>query len=271
MDSETSAYASAQQKHNKYMVFGKKHRYIEVFQCSGDDMNLVLHGGLHPPANTSKPALLSPGMLTTAQQPQHSQSIPSHSQHHSITVPPPLTLSIPPQNSALIAQQQAQFIAQQNLIARQQAAAAAAHHQEQMFLQNFGLLHPQQQQHQAAAAASLMQQQQQQQQHLSPHHQQPFLLMQRPMLPQLPVGFMPPAWMQFGGHPGMVAAAQMAQQQAAAAQQQAQQQQIPGPSMQTTTKRRYENAFQQDPNALNIPKRTFTTQPGLYPFYPPNV
>lgn len=253
MDSETSAYASAQQKHNKYMVFGKKHRYIEVFQCSGDDMNLVLHGGLHPPANTSKPALLSPGMLTTAQQPQHSQSLPSHS-HHSITVPPPLTLSIPPTNPALIAQQQAQFIAQQNLIARQQAAAAAAHHNEQMFLQNFGLLHPQQHHQQSSLLP----------QPHHPHHQQQFLLMQRPMLPQLPVGFMPPSWMQFGGHPGMVAAAQMAQQQV-------QQQVQPGSSMPTTTKRRYENAFQPDPNAMNIPKRTFTTQPGLYPFYPPNV
>ncbi|XP_059608445.1 RNA-binding protein fusilli isoform X2 [Phlebotomus argentipes] len=62
MDSETSAYACAQQKHNKYMgSFGKKHRYIEVFQCSGDDMNLVLTGGLHSPANPSKPPLLSPG------------------------------------------------------------------------------------------------------------------------------------------------------------------------------------------------------------------
>uniref|UniRef100_A0A1L8DGE4 Putative splicing factor hnrnp-f n=1 Tax=Nyssomyia neivai TaxID=330878 RepID=A0A1L8DGE4_9DIPT len=62
MDSETSAFACAQQKHNKYMgSFGKKHRYIEVFQCSGDDMNLVLTGGLHSPANPSKPPLLSPG------------------------------------------------------------------------------------------------------------------------------------------------------------------------------------------------------------------
>ncbi|XP_037051284.1 RNA-binding protein fusilli isoform X1 [Bradysia coprophila] len=61
MDSEESARASAQLKHNKYMIFGKKYRYIEVFQCSGDDMNLVLNGGLHSPSNPTKPALLSPG------------------------------------------------------------------------------------------------------------------------------------------------------------------------------------------------------------------
>lgn len=45
MDTEQSAYVSAQQKHHRYMIFGKKQRYIEVFQCSGEDMNLVLTGG----------------------------------------------------------------------------------------------------------------------------------------------------------------------------------------------------------------------------------
>jgi RNA-binding protein fusilli len=46
MDSEQSAALAATQRHHKYMVFGKKQRYIEVFQCSIDDMNLVLTGGL---------------------------------------------------------------------------------------------------------------------------------------------------------------------------------------------------------------------------------
>lgn len=126
MDSEEAAHASALQKHNKYMMFGKKPRYIEVFQCSGDDMNLVLNGGIHSPANPTKSPLLSPGMLTQAQQ--TNQSLPSPGLP--INVPPPITLSLPqnpPQNTnALLAQQQAQYIAQQNLIARQQAAAAAA-------------------------------------------------------------------------------------------------------------------------------------------------
>ncbi|PNF34494.1 RNA-binding protein fusilli, partial [Cryptotermes secundus] len=63
MDSEQSAFQSAQQKHHRYMIFGKKQRYIEVFQCSGEDMNLVLTGGI--PAGAVSPAkaatLLSPG------------------------------------------------------------------------------------------------------------------------------------------------------------------------------------------------------------------
>lgn len=150
MDSEEAAHASAQQKHNKYMMFGKKYRYIEVFQCSGDDMNLVLNGGLHSPATATKSPLLSPGMLPQTQQ--ATQSLPSPG--IPMSVPPPLTLSIPPQNAALLAQQQAQFIAQQSLLARQQAAAAAnaaavaaanhsvssANDQSQFYLPNFALL-----------------------------------------------------------------------------------------------------------------------------------
>jgi epithelial splicing regulatory protein 1/2 len=143
MDSETAAFSSAQQKHHKYMMFGKKQRYIEVFQCSGDDMNMVLNGGFQATASISKPPLLSPGMLTSPQQTQQTSL-------QSLSVPPPMnpiTLSIPPPPSpALIAQQQAQFIAQQSLIARQQAAAAAAqqHQNEQIFLHNLNFLqHPQ--------------------------------------------------------------------------------------------------------------------------------
>ncbi|XP_077284388.1 epithelial splicing regulatory protein fusilli [Arctopsyche grandis] len=59
MDSEMSAYLSAQQKHHRYMTFGKKQRYIEVFQCSGEDMNLVLTGGMASPSAGGK--ALSPG------------------------------------------------------------------------------------------------------------------------------------------------------------------------------------------------------------------
>ncbi|XP_049817658.1 RNA-binding protein fusilli isoform X2 [Aethina tumida] len=63
MDSEQSAYVTAQQKHHRYMIFGKKQRYIEVFQCSGEDMNLVLTGGIPASVSPAKaaPALLSPG------------------------------------------------------------------------------------------------------------------------------------------------------------------------------------------------------------------
>jgi epithelial splicing regulatory protein 1/2 len=48
MDSEQSSFQAAQQRHHRYMVFGKKQRYIEVFQCSGEDMHVVLTGGLGP-------------------------------------------------------------------------------------------------------------------------------------------------------------------------------------------------------------------------------
>ncbi|XP_055597786.1 RNA-binding protein fusilli-like isoform X2 [Uranotaenia lowii] len=61
MDSEAAAFQSAQQKHHKNMMFGKKQRYIEVFQCSGDDMNMVLNGGFQQASSISKPPLLSPG------------------------------------------------------------------------------------------------------------------------------------------------------------------------------------------------------------------
>ncbi|XP_022818169.1 RNA-binding protein fusilli isoform X2 [Spodoptera litura] len=61
MDSEASAFLCAQQKHHRYMTFGKKQRYIEVFQCSGDDMNLVLTGGVTP---ATSPKVLSPAPLT---------------------------------------------------------------------------------------------------------------------------------------------------------------------------------------------------------------
>lgn len=61
MNSEQAAYACASQRHHRFMNFGKKQRYIEVFQCSGDDMNLVLTGAPLPGK-----ALLSPGSLASA-------------------------------------------------------------------------------------------------------------------------------------------------------------------------------------------------------------
>ncbi|XP_072156853.1 RNA-binding protein fusilli isoform X2 [Bemisia tabaci] len=63
MDSEASAFQAAQGRHHRYMIYGKKQRYIEVFQCSSDDMNLVHSGGLQS-TNASSPvtkALISPG------------------------------------------------------------------------------------------------------------------------------------------------------------------------------------------------------------------
>ena len=169
MDSESAAQASAQQKHHKHMMFGKKQRYIEVFQCSGEDMNVVLNGGGYqypsPPTISAKP-LASPGMLPSRPQQQ--------TQPLQISIAPPIPLSLPQSNllqnsaspsstqvggagnsrgvaSSLMAQQQqAHFIAQQNLISRQQAAVAAAQIQaaqqqnDQMaFFQNVNFLQSQ--------------------------------------------------------------------------------------------------------------------------------
>ncbi len=68
MDSEQSAFLAAQNKHHKNMSFGKKQRYIEVFQCSGQDMQVVLSGASpqSQPGPGSGAALLSPGMLPSA-------------------------------------------------------------------------------------------------------------------------------------------------------------------------------------------------------------
>ncbi|KAF5299595.1 hypothetical protein FQR65_LT09400 [Abscondita terminalis] len=136
MDSEQSAYNAAQQKHHRYMIFGKKQRYIEVFQCSGEDMNLVLTGGIPAPVSPSKaaPALLSPGML-----PPLGPLPPTN-------IPPPPTPATAAQisqnvvtsgweSSPLLAQQQAQMIAQQNLLVRQSQAHAQAQN-EHIFIMN---------------------------------------------------------------------------------------------------------------------------------------
>jgi epithelial splicing regulatory protein 1/2 len=48
MDSEANAEATTLNKHRKFMISNNKRRYIEVLQCSGEDMNLVLTSGLPP-------------------------------------------------------------------------------------------------------------------------------------------------------------------------------------------------------------------------------
>ncbi|KAM3721508.1 RNA-binding protein [Dirofilaria immitis] len=60
MDSEMSAATAAALAHNKYMQIGKKQRYIEVFQCSPEDMNLVLTNPPLPPQFILQPRPLFP-------------------------------------------------------------------------------------------------------------------------------------------------------------------------------------------------------------------
>ena len=45
MSSEEAAYQCSQQRHHHNIVFGEKQRSMEVFQCSGKDMNQILTGG----------------------------------------------------------------------------------------------------------------------------------------------------------------------------------------------------------------------------------
>ncbi|CAF3545511.1 unnamed protein product, partial [Rotaria sp. Silwood2] len=44
MDSEGASFNAATHKNNKYMFYNGKKRYIEVLQCSGEDMNHILLG-----------------------------------------------------------------------------------------------------------------------------------------------------------------------------------------------------------------------------------
>jgi epithelial splicing regulatory protein 1/2 len=293
MDSETAAQASAQQKHHKHMLFGKKQRYIEVFQCSGEDMNLVLNGGGYqypsPNAISAKP-LASSGMLPSR---PHQQAQPLQ-----ISIPPPLTLplsqtAVMPNatstnsagsggnqttNSLMAQQQQAHFIAQQSLIARQQAAAAAAQMQaaqqqsDQMaFFQNYSSFL------QSPVGAGMTPGGL----HGNPYsfnmnHQVPqFFFMPRQQV--LPMGLMPNALgqMQYPGLPSaggygpsaiqtVPGAAQMAGQ-AGSVQQGASQ------LAASTGKRSYESAFRSDPLNVSAAKRAFQPAPGsgnIYGSYP---
>lgn len=276
------------------MLFGKKQRYIEVFQCSGEDMNMVLNGGGYqypsPPAISAKP-LASSGMLPSRPQQQ--------AQPLQISIPPPLTLSLPQsavlQNNAssnavgvvggggnqsatssLIAQQQqAHFIAQQSLMARQQAAQAAAQLQaaqqqsDQMaFFQNFSFL-----QSPAASGVNPAMQGNPYQFPLSPQMNQ-FYFLPRPAM--LPMGYMPSnalGQMQYPGIPSAYAHSSMQSAQNAAhlgaasgsAQQAASQ------LAQSSGKRSYESAFRNDPMNVAAAKRAFHPNTGagnIYGSYP---
>ena len=302
MDSEAAAQQSAQQKHHKHMMFGKKQRYIEVFQCSGEDMNMVLNGGGYqyqnqfqsPPTISAKP-ISSSGMLPS--RPQQAQPL-------QISIPPPLTLSLPQsasvlqnasanatvvsaaaaaggnQNatSSLIAQQQqAHYIAQQSLMARQQAAAAAAqlqaaqHQSDQMaFFQNFSFL-------QSPAAAGVnpgMQPPNPYSFPMSPQIPQ-FYFLPRPMLP---MGLMPSNALGQMQYPGLQQAsyAQSAMQSVSGAGQlsaaSGSHQQASSQIATSSGKRSYESAFRNDPMNVAAAKRVFNPNPaagniyGTYPY-----
>lgn len=55
MDSELSAEATAQARSRKFLYMNNKKRTIEVIQCSGEDMNIVLTSGLSTAAASCLP------------------------------------------------------------------------------------------------------------------------------------------------------------------------------------------------------------------------
>ncbi|WKX90757.1 hypothetical protein Q1695_009531 [Nippostrongylus brasiliensis] len=70
MNSEQAAAGAAAAAHNKFMIIGKKQRYIEVFQCSPDDMHLVM-------APTAPAAVPPPPPLMMPQRPTFVPNIPA--------------------------------------------------------------------------------------------------------------------------------------------------------------------------------------------------
>ncbi|KAL6729527.1 hypothetical protein Aduo_000574 [Ancylostoma duodenale] len=70
MNSEQAAAGAAAAAHNKFMVIGKKQRYIEVFQCSPDDMHLVM-------APTAPAPVPPPPPLMLPQRPTFVPNIPT--------------------------------------------------------------------------------------------------------------------------------------------------------------------------------------------------
>ncbi|UJR28830.1 hypothetical protein I4U23_010054 [Adineta vaga] len=78
MDSEAASFNTAMHKNNKYMFFNGKKKYIEILQCSGEDMNHILLG-------------LVPSNLI----PHNVQRQPMYSSHRAAPLVP--ISSIPPQ------------------------------------------------------------------------------------------------------------------------------------------------------------------------------
>jgi len=124
MNNEGSAAQTAMAKHYNYMSFGRKQRYIEVFQCSGEDMHRVLTGGgaatgaLFPLAAK---VLLSPPIMLPAQPLMASIQVANHGTPFSTIMPAWDPMSFYAQNSAqTIALQRTPVTATQQQLQQQQ-------------------------------------------------------------------------------------------------------------------------------------------------------
>jgi len=92
MDSETSAEMAVLAKNKKLMFVANKHRYIDVFQCSGDEMSMLLQHGLPAPiCLTQQPAVQT---VLSIPPPMHSTDVrPVLQQRPSLTLGPPGNLT----------------------------------------------------------------------------------------------------------------------------------------------------------------------------------
>jgi len=64
MDSEYAAELAATTKTKKLYIINGAKRYVEVFQCCGEDMNVALNCGLSPPSPASAAAALTPQSMS---------------------------------------------------------------------------------------------------------------------------------------------------------------------------------------------------------------
>lgn len=87
MRSETAAAAAALDKHHQYMQLGKKQRYIEVFQCSAQDMAVLLGTPMQLPFAQPSSGTLAPpppslqSVSATAPRQVIGQGAPQHIQY----------------------------------------------------------------------------------------------------------------------------------------------------------------------------------------------
>lgn len=291
MNSEEAARLCAQRKHNHFMVYGKKYRYIEVFQCCGDDMNMVLNGGLQAqipvhhlanaaqiPQNNKSSSLLSPGMLKTPQPPTQQTlgqlpSIQSSNSNlqlltHPTSASSPYLLSPPPHHQQLLHPAHAHLSPNSLALAGNIPGAqmsvpfsipppnsALIAQQQAHFIAQQALLA---RQHAAAAHAG-------EQSHpgawqhfmnpyfMNPQHHNPFAAAQGH--PQSPFVFMQRPFL-----PMAVIAQQHYPTATATTTSQSQNAAV----AQSAVKRSYDNAFQTDTNIVSTPKRTLTN---VYNYY----
>lgn len=88
MNSENAAFNAATYKNSKYLFFNGKKRYIEVLQCSGEEMNQILLGLV--PSNLIPTNLQTQTMFS----PHRGYSIDHHLLHFNVFISVPQIVPI---------------------------------------------------------------------------------------------------------------------------------------------------------------------------------